>query len=296
MKRFFILPLVLLLALSLSACKKEDAEPVPDAPVSAAPEETKTPAEDFTTVTGDAFAPTNLKSVSATAIVTEGRVPEGEYDLPAEESAVEDWVIQGGVALLKELSDADAAFYIVEEKEFSPALIRWGDSIAEFDFPCAAKPGMWYADLDGDGAEELALTCYAGGGTGVSVEELHVLEKNEDGTLTAYSYPRETLAAALDNGIQIAFSGDRTYVSLGQGLVDITGELNGEKLKYENNGVNIGPSLYFKRTEDGFACHQRILIEAEDVVGPWYVAWHYSDVYYRDGKFLLDFLSIRPNQ
>ena len=49
MKRFAALLLTLSLALSLSACKKADDQPAPDAPGSAAPTEVETPAEGFTT-------------------------------------------------------------------------------------------------------------------------------------------------------------------------------------------------------------------------------------------------------
>lgn len=41
-----------------------------------------------------------------------------------------------------------------------------------------------WADLDGDGTEELAITRYDGHGTGASLEALHVLEPGEDGGYT----------------------------------------------------------------------------------------------------------------
>ena len=84
MKRFAAFVLTLSLALSLSACKKVDDQPTPDAPGSAAPTEGETPPQGFTTVTGDAFAPTALRSVSASAVKTEGRIPGGEYVRPEE--------------------------------------------------------------------------------------------------------------------------------------------------------------------------------------------------------------------
>ena len=45
-----------------------------------------------------------------------------------------------------------------------------------------ATPG--WADLDGDGTDELAITRYDGHGTGASLEALHVLEPDEDGGYT----------------------------------------------------------------------------------------------------------------
>ena len=145
MKRLTALTLALLLALSLSACKKAE-ELTPDAPVSAAPETVETP-EGFLSVSGEPLKETTLASVSASAIVTEGRVPEGEYDLPTEIISLEEWEKQGGIAQLDRLHNDSAAFYAVEGKEFSPALIRWEDSLVEFDWAYATSRGyqpiMW---------------------------------------------------------------------------------------------------------------------------------------------------------
>ena len=294
MRRITALVLACLLAMSLSGCKKVDAEPVPQAPSSAAPENVEIPAEGFVSLTGDALEEKSLASVSISAIVTEGRTPEGEYDLPTEVSTVEEWVIQGGVALLRELRSEEAAFYIVEGKESSLALIRWGESLAEFDFLCEYQPEMWLDDLDDDGAEELALCCQAGHGTGVSIEELHVIEKSDDGALTAYTYPMDDLGVILDDCLQLAFLGERTYVSLGRELAEITRNLEGATPKYENNGLQLGHSICFYRTEMGFFCRQGIMLEAEKLYY-WYVGELYSEIYYRqDGTFLVDALSVGP--
>ena len=298
MKRLIVLTLALLTALSLSGCKKAEEE-APDlsAPVSAAPAEVETPTDSFITVTGDAFEPaTNIASVSASAIVTEGRVPEGEYDLPGSVVRQNEFAANGGIALLEEVEEADAAFYAVEGKESCPALIRWGDSLAEFDWtylsPQTVEPQMWCFDYDGDGADELAVECFAGGDTGVSLFELHIIEKNGDGTLTAYTFPRETLAAALDGCLQIVSNGKWTYVNLGQTLVIITHELGDLQPRYQNNGVDIGPSISFRRTTDrGFDCDMGVMLEAEDIFLR-YVATLSASVYYKDGSFILDCLHL----
>lgn len=287
MKRLIALTLALLLALSLSACKK--ADPVPDAPVSAAPEDVETPKEGFTTVTGDALEPTNLASVSASAIVTEGRVPEGEYDLPTEVVRQSELVSNGGIALLAELPEADIAFYGLEGKEFYPALIRWGESQAEFDWqymtPRCVEPRLWCFDYDGDGEDELVVECYYGSGTGVSMSDLHVVEKNQDGTLTAYTFPADVLLPALNGYICLVKAGNSTCAALGAELVDITKELNG--LDFEECGLAIGSTLGFEKTEQGMACTIGAVLDAEKV-HYWYVADVTADVLYKDGEFILD--------
>ena len=292
MRRITALVLACLLAMSLSGCKKVDAEPVPQAPSSAAPENVEIPAEGFLSLTGDALEEKSLASVSISAIVTEGRVPEGTYDLPTEVSTMKEWVIQGGIALLTEIPEA--AFYIVEGKESSLALIRWGESLAEFDFLCEYQPEMWLDDLDDDGAEELALCCQAGHGTGVSIEELHVIVKSDAGAPTAYTYPMDDFGVILDDCLQLAFLGERIYVSLGRELAEITQNLEGTTPKYENNGLQLGHSICFYRTEMGFSCRQGIMLEAEKLYY-WYVGELYSEIYYRqDGTFLVDALSVGP--
>lgn len=295
MKRFAALLLTLSLALSLSACKKVDDQPTPDSPVSAAPTEVETPAEGFTTVTGDAFAPTNLKSVSASAVKTEGRLPGGEYALPEAVTDIVDWTSQGGVGLLCDLPEADAAFYAVEGKEFSPALIRWGDSLAEFDWRYATPrnivPRMWCFDFDGDGVDELVVDCYYGSGTGVSLSDLHVVEKGSDGNLTAYTFPLDALTAALGSSLGIVTAGETTCAYLGTELVDITTALGDLQPRYEGSGLALGETIEFEKAEAGMACRMGAVVDAEKL-HHWYAADITADVFYKDGEFILDGLHL----
>ena len=295
MKRFAAVLLTLSLALSLSACKKADDQPAPDAPGSAAPTEVETPAEGFTTVTGDAFAPTSLKSVSASAAKTEGRIPGGEYVLPEEVTEIIDWEDWGGVGLLCELPEADAAFYAVEGKDFSPALIRWGDALAEFDWryatPRNIAPRMWCFDFDEDGLDELVVDCYYGSGTGVSLSDLHVVEKNSDGTLTAYTFPQEALAEALGSGLGIVTAGETTCAYLGTELVDITAALGDLQPRYTGSGLALGETVGFEKTEAGMACRMGAVVDAEKL-HHWYAADITADVFYKDGEFILDGLHL----
>ena len=292
MKRLTALTLALLVALGLSACQKVDTDPVPDAPVSAAPEGVETPEEAFVTLTNDALEATKVKSVSATAIITEGRVPEGEYDLPRSVVRQRELVANGGIALLAEIPEKDAAFYGLEGKEFYPALIRWGESLAEFDWqymtPRCVEPRLWCFDYDGDGEDELAVDCYYGSGTGVSLSDLHVVEKNGDGTLTAYTFPTDVLSLALDGYLTLVYAGNSLCGVLGTELVDITGELEGERPGLEEIELGIGSTLGFERTEQGMECNIGTVLSGENMGYFHYVADITADVLYKDGKFILD--------
>ncbi len=60
--------------------------------------------------------------------------------------------------------------------------------ISDFTTPRFILPQMYYNDFDNDGVEELLIDIYAGSGTGVSFEELYLVEiNNEDKPVYKYS-------------------------------------------------------------------------------------------------------------
>ena len=155
MRRFYRLGSLFLVLLLLTACGT-DAKPameVLEVPAFSLPE------------TADA------EPVSAPAVVTEGRAPAEDYDLPPSPAAAQEkprynmerWASGGVIELLAEAPEADAAFYGLPYSQDAQetALIRWGDSLAEFDWyfatPRMFPPRMAAMDLDGDGEHELAV-------------------------------------------------------------------------------------------------------------------------------------------
>lgn len=191
--------LILLFLLALAGCGAAPEEPAPE------------------TECLPALEP--LYELSIPAGVTEGRA-QGDYELPQKMSynpVTED----DFPALLAELEDA--AFYGLG---WDAALIRWGDSAAEFDWPWLTPqqiyPRLYCFDLDHDGDDELIVICHPGTGTGVSVDDLHVLEKNPDGTLTDYALPWEFFSETLSEALSVKTVNGRTYSILGAELVDIT--------------------------------------------------------------------------
>ena len=156
--------------------------------------------------------------ISAPAVVTEGQVP-GEYGpLPEELQHMVTWdPTSQPVALLAQAGDA--AFYGIASEE-DRILLRWGDTSAEFIWPYQTpqtiNPHLWQLDADGDGANELAVVCLYGSGTGISIDALHIVEKNADGTLTDYCFPENVLCGdELTKALQVGTIGDRTFVILG---------------------------------------------------------------------------------
>ena len=169
------------------------------------------------------------RPISAPAVVTVGRMPAKGYDLPAEVADMMEWGGRSPVAKLAELPEQDAAIYGVAKEQGTAMLLRWGDSLAEFDWnyggPQIAGPQLRYWDVDDDGQDEVVLVNHIGSGTGVSVEELHIVEKQEDGTLTDYVFPEKLWGEQLAFLLGTAAVSGRTFAVLGEELVDITRHL-----------------------------------------------------------------------
>ncbi|WP_300755770.1 hypothetical protein [uncultured Oscillibacter sp.] len=275
-----IIPLLLMLVV-LTACgaKPETVMEVLEVPAFALPE------------TAEA------EPISAEAAVTEGRAPAEDYDLPlprefSPENSwmrydIDGWLRGGTIGLLAEAPEAGAAFYGLpySENAHETALIRWGDSLAEFDWdfltPRRFLPRMAVMDLDGDGKDELIVLTYVGSGTGVSIYDLHVLEKNPDGTLTDYAMPGSLWQERLPPLLRFVQTDGRNFLILGRELLEIDMEhvLEGQ----------MEPSA-------GWIANFRLLPEEHAIqllgaVDLWkttnYVADYTADVGYRDGVFTL---------
>ena len=69
------------------------------------------------------------------------------------------------------------------------------------------------------------LVNHIGSGTGVSVDELHIVEKQEDGALTDYVFPEKLWGEQLTSLLGTEAISGRTFAVLGEELVDITHHL-----------------------------------------------------------------------
>ena len=237
--------------------------------------------------------------ISALAVATESWKPQEDYDLSTALDGFSEWMHnstldQNSVGLLVELPEQDVALYGVrDDRGDDRALLRWGGSLAEFDWsfggPLIVEPRLWCWDVDDDGQEEVVLVNHVGSGTGVSIEELHIVEKNEDGALTDYAFPEELWRDQLSALLTLVKGNNRVWVSLGRELVDITPQLS-ENLEPEALwGLGTGNVARFDtdwpRSADirfsGSAC-----LDADGYYN-WYVADISAYVCYADGVFTL---------
>ena len=241
------------------------------------------------------------RPISAPAVVTEGRMPAKGYDLPAEAADMMEWGGRSPVAKLAELPEQDAAIYGVAKEQGTAMLLRWGDSLAEFDWnyggPQIAGPQLRYWDVDDDGQDEVVLVNHIGSGTGVSVDELHIVEKQEDGTLTDYVFPEKLWGEQLASLLGTAAVSGRTFAVLGEELVDITRHLpeglepealrglgTGSIARFEA-GCSDGTDIRFS----GSAC-----LDADGFYY-CYVADLSADVSYADGVYTLSNFHLDSN-
>lgn len=275
-----IIPLLLMLVV-LTACgaKPETVMEVLEVPAFSLPETSE------------------AEPISAEATVTEGRAPAEDYDLPlppefSPENSwmrydIDSWLRGGTIGLLAEAPEAGVAFYGLpySENAHETALIRWGDGLAEFDWdfltPRRFLPRMAVMDLDGDGKDELIVLTYVGSGTGISIYDLHVLEKNPDGTLTDYAMPGNLWQEQLPPLLRFVQTDGRNFLILGRELLEIDTE--------HVLGGQMEPST-------GWIANFRLLPEEDAIqllgaVDLWkttnYVADYTADVGYRDGVFTL---------
>lgn len=247
------------------------------------------------------------QQISAPAVVTEGREPEEDDDLSAALDGFSEWMHnstldQNSVGLLAELPEQDVALYGVRDHRGDDrALLRWEDSLAEFDWnfggPLTVEPRLWCWDADDDGQDEVVLVNHVGSGTGVSIEELHIVEKNEDGTLADYAFPEELWRDQLSALLTLVKGNNRVWVSLGRELVDITSQLpenlEPETLRGLGTGNVAGFDTDWPRGADiwfsGSVC-----LDA-DGYNSWYVADISAYVSYAGGVFTLSDLHLNSN-
>lgn len=226
--------------------------------------------------------------LSAPAVVTEGRVPEKDYELPSVSTELGDWNQEEPLALLDQTEDM-ALYGIAGEKD--RILLCWGDIEAEFPWsyrtPRAILPQCWQIDVDGDGIEDAVVVCYCGSGTEVSVEQLHIVKKSSDGTLVGACFPDELWKEQLSSQLSISVTGSQAFAILGRELVDFSDSILELDLS-TITGIDTGNTANFEIQSDSklsFYGNAR-LMAAGYAVG-WPVADITAAISYKNGIFTL---------
>ena len=283
MRKFLGLILALAMLMTLTACKKKETE-TPDTP--APPQQTES--AETPDIQLRPVEPVSMNAIAA------GRIPGGEYTLPEKQISMVEWFEQGALGLL--VQTEDLALYGVEGKDSYPALLRWGDSLAEFDWlyvtPQAIEPELWLMDIDGDGETEVVADCYGGSGTGASMEYIYIVEKEADGRLVSYEFLWETLREQVDKQFQTVSMDSGVYAALGRELVEITDCIPDGA---EAQRVCLGWIARYTPAEGGLDCTFGVVVEGKGIQGPVYVADVEGFLRYEDGVFTLESLHLVSN-
>lgn len=267
MRRFYRLGSLFLVLLLLTAC-------------GAPPEEPEEPPEEV-------FALPELGpagSVSARAIRTTGSAINITH--PTSTNSIQrEYVPPSPIA---ELPEADAAFYAEDspDSQGPQARLRWGDSIVRFDWdfatPQAIPPRLGCFDIDSDGEDELIAVCFTGGGTEVSIEELHVVKRFPDNSCIDYALPQSLWQEEVPKLFDTAEINGRTFAILGHELTEFDGE--GLDLDTVSSGLSAGFSI---EEWGGLRFRGAFCLSPPDSAVPRYVAYTSAEVLYRNGVFTL---------
>ena len=239
--------------------------------------------------------------ISAPAVVTEGQAPEKDYELPTEVMSIQSWVgdqaepPDAAVCLLAEVPEKEAALYLAEENSCRTLLIRWEDSLAEFSWslggPLLVDPQFQCWDVDSDGQDEVIVINLIGSGTGVSVDELHIVEKGPDGVLTDNCFPAPLWQNDLSSLLSVAVTGNQIYAILGTEQVDITADTAYEDvgtLQYGTGSIaNFSASPPAGESGGALSFRGAFLIAWAGHPSGAYVADITADISYENGIFTL---------
>lgn len=106
--------------------------------------------------------------------------------------------------------DESVALYgLVSEGNMQGIFLRDNESVQYFDrsftSPLMVLPNLNKADYDGDGQDELSIVFHVFTGTGVSIEELYLLEKQTDGTWKERKFTEEEYLGQLETEIECIY-------------------------------------------------------------------------------------------
>ncbi|WP_337099225.1 hypothetical protein [Paenibacillus sp. YIM B09110] len=179
--------------------------------------------------------------------------------------------------------------------------LQVGEKEQSFDWiyatPRNIPPHMKALDYDGDGEDELAVDLYMGSGTGVSVEQLRVVELNDTGLENGHFFKDHVYIPDVYLGQlhdAVAFSLSKADDAL-SGLITIGDHLYTVNLEpYEtpdlgsiNEGLVFGSIVRFSFEDKVIKAEFGSGITAGSAVSPTYIGVIQGDVLYSDGQFQL---------
>lgn len=153
--------------------------------------------------------------------------------------------------------------------------------------PRRILPRAACGDFDGDGEKELAVSYYIGSGTGISVDQLVIYEKGEDGHFTEHKFEspenilNEKLTAEYDEentSVTFNFDGQSVTHDYGEGFQWI------KEILSADSDAEFGFGSIISYSFDG---DKIVLTSSAGLYTQFYAVGVTADVEYADGKFTL---------
>lgn len=195
------------------------------------------------------------------------------------------------IYLLAKLPEEDIYLYGLGDK--SHVLLRQGEQRALLDWeyitPRLILPEMHFADYDGDGGKELAVVLYVGSGTGVSIEELHIVNWR-GAEAVDHLYQPQDYENQLAEQTQWSYDADNKKATLHCGYLDVY-LLEGADTHYDEvEGIaDFSSQVNFELTDDGkIKARFALGLLRPEQASPDYHGVINAEVSYRKGKFSMD--------
>lgn len=182
-----------------------------------------------------------------------------------------------------------------------------GDLVQQYDWiydtPRGIKPRLAVKDYDADGHDELAIILYVGSGTGVSLEELHMIEIEQDPKLQDLRFLEKDYLDQVNPAISF------TPIKEAEELIAEV-KVGSKKTEvimnnyYDHNEFGAVREQLGIRDVVGFSFDDNNEIKArfgvaflfEKIVSPQYFGALNADVSYRDGQFELSNFEFDPEE
>lgn len=220
-------------------------------------------------------------------------------------------------SLIAEIPERNIRLYGTSDS----VVLQIGDRERAFDWaymtPRMIMPVMHAADFDADGDDELAIILHVGSGTGIAIDELHIVEFDESGLMEDHLFAESDYIAQLDEHVRFRTSGP-SDAAAGAGCGASIGHA-GSSHPFIGE-IAVGSRTYpvnldaFASGEFGniierlifgnivrFGAEDRTLnaefeagIGFEQIVTPQYIGTLHAQVDYRDGRFHLADLIFEP--
>lgn len=205
-----------------------------------------------------------------------------------------------GKELLASIPEKQVSLY----GEANGVTLRVGEDSRAFDWlfatPAGDLPHLQVRDYDGDGRAELAVDLFIGSGTGISVQELHIIDIDPSDPEYFIDHAFKDYVAQIDEAVRF-----NTYMQDGDlfGQISIGSESYSVSLQdYQSPEFGkIGERLYFgnivrfdeqdERLKAQFGAGMKV----GSFPGPEYIGKLDADVSYKNGKFTLSHFIFEKN-